>query len=76
MVVLLLNEDFGPCTVWHNITHRSLLTNSGSLNLCMKHSTECKTVDKIWDTQLARLLSNDLLCYYRNLPISYKHGVL
>jgi hypothetical protein len=45
MVVLLLKEDFGPRTVWHKITHRSLLTNIGSLNLCMKHSTECKTVD-------------------------------
>jgi len=36
-----------------------LFTNIGSLNLCVKHSTECETVDKIQDTQLARLWSND-----------------
>lgn len=35
-------------------TQRSLLTNIGSLNLRVKHSTECGTVDKIYDTQSAR----------------------
>jgi len=53
-----------------------LFTNIGSLNLCVKHSTECETVDKIQDTQLARLWSNDHVWYYRNLSIPYKHGVL
>jgi hypothetical protein len=75
-VVMLLNEDFGPCTVWHKNTHSSLLTNLGSLNFCVKHSTECGTVDKIQDTLLAKLWSNDHVWYYRNLPIPCKCGVL
>jgi hypothetical protein len=61
-VVLLTNEDFGPCTV----RHENFTAVQGARTQHMKHSRICGTLTEIQDIQVAKLWRDDRTQYHMN----------
>jgi hypothetical protein len=69
-VVLLMNEDFGLCTVLRKKNAQICRSaNIRRLNLRIKRRTKCETVAKIQDKKVARLWSNEHVQHHRNLLV-------
>jgi hypothetical protein len=59
-----MNEDFGPCTVWHKTIQPFISVSIGSLKLSKNHNTVFDTVANVQVTEVANLSSNaDVSCH-------------
>ena len=68
-IILLIDMNFGPCTVWHKNYTTLSVVRIGRFELYITHSTKCETMFKIRDMQMAKSWNNGHICVWchRNL---------
>jgi hypothetical protein len=73
-VVLLMNADLGPYSLHQKYTALHVCQRR-KVNLHIKRSTQCDTMGKISDTQVAHCRSNDHLMRLIQENVADLHGV-